>query len=588
MIDLGRQTDIDRLYSAIGHSREAMRPFRQNRQRMLEQYVGSYYSDKGARYEVLVNLLNMTAEVYTIGLAANNPRVHVTTGQRELWPFAWRWQQTLNNQIEEIRFNETMQRVILDAFFVGGAVKVFQAEWGPVQLEDDVWADPGRPYVGHISFDDFGLDMTVKDRRRCKFMWDEYRVSWASVQDNPDYDQSVVKLMTPTTKYDRGEQYAQEIGTGALTDDDEYEPQTDLMDVWLPELNAVGVFPRQIQSKPLKLVEAGPEGGPYKFLALADVPDNAMPSSPAQNLLGLHLLYNGLMRKQARQAKRQKTNPLYRPQSEADANRAKRVNDGEWVKVADPKGIDVLQQGGVDQANTAFSLGVLDLFGRQAGNLEAMAGLGPQANTVGQEELIHQAVSRKEAKMQQRVHRFVSDVVGCLGHLMWADEVLQVPSSTPFREGSSVRIDTSWTPELREGDFWQYGFEVEPYSMNYESPEAKLMKLERAMDRLAQLYPIIERNGGSIDVERMQKDYADLLGIPQLENWITYGVPEPPPGMQQQSEGRMAPETTRNYVRRNVATGGTPQNRSSVLQQALLGGGQNTSQQTATMARAAG
>jgi len=588
MIDLGLQTDVERLYTAIDSSRSARRPFRRNRIDMLREFVGPYYNDQGPDQEVLVNLLNMTAIVYTIGLAAENPQVYVTTGQRELWPFAFRWEHSLNDLIEEIHFAETHQAIVLDAFFTGGIGKVFQAEWESVQLEDDVWADPGRPYMCRISPDDFGLDMSVKDVRRCKFMWDEYRVSWESVRTNPDYDQSVIKQMHATSKHDRGEKQAADIGSGSITDDDEYEPMTDLMDVWLPELNAVGVFPRHVHTKPLKLVEAGPEGGPYDLLSFCDVPDNAMPSSPASHLMGLHKTYNGLIRKQFRQAKRQKSNPTFKPVHQKDADRLRKANDGHFVPVQDPDAIKVIVQGGVDPAGVAFGINVLELFDRAAGNLSAKAGLGPQAGTLGQEEIIQQAVSREEAKNQQRVHTFTSSVVAKLGHLMWADQFLVRSSSVPFRPGSSVRVDTSWTPEMREGDAWQYGFKVEPYSTNYESPEAKLQKLERAMDRLERFYPMIQAAGGTIDVEQMQKDYSRLLRRPELMNWITYAVPEPPPQEDQSGESRMPSETTRNYVRRSVATGGTPQNRSSVLQQAFMGGGQNTPQQVATMGRPAG
>ena len=139
-------------------------------------------------------------------------------------------------------------------------------------------------------------------------------------------------------------------------------------------------------------------------------------------------------------------------------------------------------------------------------------------------------------------------------------------------------------PEMREGDFLQYNFEVEPFSMNYESPESKIQKLERAMDRLGQLFPIIQAAGGTIDVQQMQRDYAELLGIPELKNWVTFSTP---PAIEQpgpaSGESPVKPSTTtRNYVRRNVATGGTPQNRSAQSQQAWLsgaGGGQGMGQQ---------
>ena len=125
----------------------------------------------------------------------------------------------------------------------------------------------------------------------------------------------------------------------------------------------------------------------------------------------------------------------------------------------------------------------MDLFDRQAGNLSAMAGLGAQAGTVGQEELIHAAVSRKEAKMQQRVHSYTASVMGKIGHMMWADEFLELSGETEAIAGSGIMVESSWTPEHREGDFWQYNFDIIPGSTNYESTEAKVGKIERAMEK---------------------------------------------------------------------------------------------------------
>ncbi|MCU0962874.1 MAG: hypothetical protein MUF48_22490 [Pirellulaceae bacterium] len=586
MIDLGNTQDLHRLYSAIDASRQALRPFRQNRLKILREFVGSYYNTQGAQFEVLVNLLNITADAYTIGLAARTPRVRVTTPHVQLRSFGYRYQQALNHYIEEIHFRETLQQIVLDAFFTGGIAKVFLAEWQSIQLLDDVWADPGRPYCCRVSFDDFGLDMSVKDVRRCKFMWDEYRVPWSAVTSDGDYDQSVVKLLAPSSKWERGEEQAQQISSGALVDDDEYEPMCDLMDVWLPDLEQVAVMSRHVPGKPLKVVEAGPEGGPYKWLSFAEVPDNVIPTSPAQNLMGLHLLYNGLMRKQARQAKRQKTNPTYRPESVEDAERLKRVNDGDWVKVQDPQGINVIQMGGVDQANLAFSIGVLDLFDRQAGNLRAMAGLGPTAPTLGQEQMIYSAASRKEAKMQHRVHVFVAEVMEAIGHLLWADQTLTIPHTVELVPGSGATLSIDWTPDLREGDFWQYNFEVEPYSMVYEPPEQQAQKMERVIGQLVNLYPILAQSGGTLDVQELVRHYAEVLNMPELTHIVTFSQPPTMDRGGPAGEQHMPAQTTRNYVRRNVPTGGTPEHRSHVMQQVLLGGGQVTPQQMNSLSNA--
>ena len=584
MIDLGLQTDLNRLHSAIDHSRDAAEPFRRNRKRMMKEFVGSHYNDNGASHEVLVNLLAMTADVYTIGLAAGSPCVSITTPHRELWPFAYQWQQAINSFVKEIRFAETHQQIVLDAFFSFGIAKIYQAEWEPIQFDEDIWADPGRPYIGRISPDDFGMDMTVKEIRRCRFMWDEYRVSWEAVQTSEDFDRSVINEMNPTSKWERSDEQVHDITSGSVTDDDDYEPMVDLMDVYLPELHKVAVFPRHGKGRPLKVLDVGPEGGPFEMLTFADVPDNVMPSSPAQNLMPLHLLYNGLMRKQSRQAKRQKTNPVYRPAGAEDAKRMQRHGDGEWIKVNNPNDVSVVNQGGVDQGNLAFSMGVYDLFDRAAGNLTAMAGLGAQTGTVGQEELIHSAVSRKEAKMQDRDQSFVAKCMSRLGHLMWADKFLNIPMSEEVEPHTGVYADTSWTPEQREGDFFQYNFDVEPYSMHYEPPYAKTQRMERLIAAFQNLYPLIQEAGGTLDVQELFKQYGELLRFPQADQLITFNAPTSVerPGPQGVNQG-MPAETTRNYVRHNVPTGGTQESRSNVLQQALMNNAPNQDQMASMM-----
>jgi hypothetical protein len=581
VIDLTDKIHIERLFAAIDSARTAMRPFRHNRNKMIREYVGKHHNANGSHYEVLVNLLNMTADVYTIGLAANNPKVDISTQDQSLWPFAHRFKVGINNKIKEMRFAETLQHIVLDSLFGIGVSKTHLAESDPIQLEDDVWADPGQIYVSRISVDDFVLDLTVKEMRNCKFMADEYRVSWDTFTNHEGFDKDVVKRVAPTSKWDRSEEQANDISTGSITDDDEYEPMIDLLDVWLPEISSIATFPRHVQTPPLQVLPwEGPEGGPFDLLTFADVPDNVLPSSPMSNLFGLHELYNGLLRKQARQAKRQKTNPAYRPDAQDDAKRLRNASDGEWVKVKDPAGVNIIQQGGVAQENVAFSIGIMDLFDRQAGNLSAMAGLGVQSATVGQEELIHAAVSRKEAKMQQRVHRFTASVMGKIGHMMWVDEFLEVPGQTEALPGSGVYVESGWSPEKREGDFWQYNFDIIPGSTNYESDDAKIGKIERAMERLGQLYPIIQETGGTIDVQELTRLYATYLGIPELENVITFvEEPEERTGGASTGQQRMPNETTRNYVRHNVPTGGTQQARSQALQQSAMGAASPNQQQ---------
>ena len=113
--------------------------------------------------------------------------------------------------------------------------------------------------------------------------------------------------------------------------DDDLEPNVELMDVWLPREQLVVTMVTGKNLPPLSVMEwNGPENGPFHTLSLCtDVPDQIIPVSPAMNLKGMNDIINGLLRKQRRQAQRQKDIPFYQAGSEEDARRLGRASDGE-------------------------------------------------------------------------------------------------------------------------------------------------------------------------------------------------------------------------------------------------------------------
>lgn len=575
MIDLRSTQDINRLYTAIDASRRARDPFLRKRTEMIKDYVGSHYSDNGPQFRVMVNLMNQAADAYTIALAANCPRSRIVTRRQQLRPFAFRYQTSMNHYVQEIRLEDTLAKILLDGIFSWGVAKVYQQSTGWIHLIDDVWADPGRPYVERVSPDNFIPDMTASDLRKCRFMADEYRVSYSDFMQEESFNPEVKKSVFATSKYEdeRNSTRAKQIEARDLTDDDELEPMTDLMDVWIPDLNVIATFPKHAETLPLAVRECEYEGGPYHIFCAADVPDNIMPSTPAQNLKELHDLFNGLFRKQAAQARRHKVNPTFRPGASDDADRLKKVNDGEWVAVADPSAINVITQGGIDQTNTAFSVAVMQLFDRMAGNLSAMLGLGPQAETLGQEQLIYGALSKKEAKLVHRFNGFTAGILRHVGLLMWNDELLSIQAEVEAPTGMGAIIDASWD-ERREGDFWEYQFSVEPYSMAYQPPTAKLQKIERAIAQLMNLWPMLQAQGGNFDIQGLVRLYAEMLDIPELEHIVTFAAPSPL-AIQQEQGGASAPNQPHEYIRRNVSMGQTPQAQMDSVMQSLMAVGQS-------------
>mgnify|MGYP003651264424 CR=1 FL=1 len=581
-MDPGNKTERSRLLKAIEVSNRALRPFRRKRESLVRDYVGSHYGTGGPNKEVVMNLMFQTAETYAQSLAANRPRVLVTSKFPKYSWFAHHFQMAIGNLMKEIHLEDVLRQSVMDAFFSIGIVKVYNADSGLIELEgENEWLDPGKPFAENVSLDDFVYDTQATSWPKAKFALNKYRISHEKMRKDGSFESKITKEMQPTSKFTDWE--GDDVSSGVRnmlkpeTDPDEYEPMVDLMDVWLPHENLVVTWPVHNAEEPLRVVEwQGPETGPFHVLSFGDVPDHIMGISPAMNLKPLSDIINGLLRKQRRQAQRQKDIPFYQAGHHDDAKRIEQASDGEWTRVDNPDSVNVMKMGGVDQQNQAFGMAMTDVFDRMAGNLQAMAGLGPQADTLGQDRLIHGAVSKREANMQYRVVKFTGELCRDLGWLLWIDQVKQIPMELEIGDQT---IQREWNGELREGDFLDYNFEIEPFSMQYKSPSERLNGLTTFVTQIGlPMQQQLAENGGSIDMQELVEMYSELMDLPRLKSIIKFEQnkgdrPDPAPDIPEKAN-----HTVRETVRKNVPTGGTPQGKSHVMQQLLQGGQPNQDQ----------
>jgi hypothetical protein len=589
-MDPNNEIQRSRLLKAIENSTRVLRPFREVRKKLVQDFVGSQYGSTGQdRQDIIMNLMYQTAETYTMSLAANRPRVLVTAQHTDVTWFSHSFQLGINNLIKEIRLEDTLRKAVMDAFFTMGIVKVYTADSGLVQLEgEDEWVDPGKPFAENISLDDFCYDTTASEWRKASFVMNKYRISRDKVLNDDAYDKKVAEGLKIVSQYpgwnpDSGEVPIREM-LKSETQEAGIEPMVDLMDVWLPKDKLVVTMPVGENTKPLRVIEwEGPENGPFHLLSLTcEVPDNIMPVSPAMNLKPLHDLINGLMRKQRRQAQRQKDIPFYQAGHQDDARRIEKASDGEWTRVDNPESVNVMKMGGVDPQNQAFTHSMKDTYDRMAGNLQMMAGLGPQSDTLGQDKLIHGAVTKREANMQYRVVDFTSRICRDLGSLLWQDQVLEIPQDF---ETSGIRVRADWNPEVREGDFIDYNFSIEPYSMMYKSPSERMQGINNFVTQIAlPMEGMMQQYGGTIDIQELVQMYSELMDMPRLKQIIKFEEPKDDRPGPTPPEPAKASHTVRESVRRSVPTGGTEQSRSNVMQQ-VLQGGQPNQQQMAQMGR---
>lgn len=592
MIDLEDNEKRGRLLKAVRSSRDALEPFRRVRKELVQDYVGSWYTTGGARNKTLVNLMNQAARIYTVALAAHNPQVLVSTPLVENIPFARRFEVNVNKLIGDMCLDQTFRAIVLDAFFCIGCGVVMMRDTdtrfhGILESEEDVWLDPGQPWLNRVSLDDLILDMPAKELSKMRYCGHRYRADYEKVMDEPGYSKKVKDKLKPTNRQTQDSVGAARdiVSDYGSAQDDDLKDMVWLQDIWIAENNSIATMAVEQDIPPLIERDwTGSQGGPYKFLSLGLVPDNVIPVSPAANLKGLHDLANRLHRRMEKDSDAHRVLNVYAPGAAEDAEKARKAPRNDWVRMNDPKAIQQVELGGIDQRDLAFSTFVQDEFDRFAGNLQAMGGLGPQAATVGQEEIVQGNLSRMESDMRMAVVNFASDCILDLGRLMWEDQNLELQSSIPVGN-SGIRVSSNWHPDHRVGNFEDYEFRVEPYSMVFKTPEQKLQELFQTLQQIAPLWPMFQASGATLDAEAIVDEIARLKNRPEFKRFITFASPAAMLGGDQNTV-RQSPVTSRETIRKNVPTGGTQDARSNALIQSLMGGG--SSQVNGQMASAMG
>lgn len=556
--------DLARLRSAMTRSRTQLQPFREKRLAAVRQFVGFNYSDDGAADRVPINLLELLITTYARQLVPNDPQAGVTTRNRQLKPMAKTFELRVNDELKHMDFGESLRRVVIDSLFSVGIMKVGIAVGDPVEIDgEQVYAQ--TVYADPVDLDDWVHDMSARTFSEARFCGNRYRMPLEEIRDNPMFDSKVRKLVAPSTEQtvnETGDPRIYQVSRstyGAGGEDADIQQQGELWDVWCPEANAVvtiwsdGYHPLLGEDmKPLRVVEwTGPDCGPYHMLAMMDVPGQVMPLSPVANTLDLHELANQLYRKVARQAERQKTILAYRSGTEKDADRVRNAEDGEAVKMDSPDKAKELRFGGVDNNNFAFLLQLREQFSYFAGNLDAIAGLGPQADTLGQDRLIAASASKRLSEMGDRTIRFTRKVLRSIGYWLWSDPVGE-KTLVKRVKGTDIEIPVEWKPGLRRGNYLDYEIEVAPYSFVEASPQAKANFLIQYLQQVAlPLAGQMEQQGVGINLQALNETISQYYNLPELLDILTPIAPREEGGGRYDGP-RQSPVTSRNYTRTNA------------------------------------
>lgn len=575
MIDPGNPIHYNRLCKSIQYSRSRLATFREMRLKFIRRFLGANYSNDGSQEKAPINFLELAINIYKRYLASTQPRVLARSNQPGMKSQTGLLELALNHLLREIEYGQTLDAVVMDALFSIGIAKV-GVTGGPAIELDGFLHETGQPFADPIELDDWCHDMTAKRWEAIGYCGNMY---WEDYQSAKEKYGDRVKPMRPMDVDEQGNQRVSALsssGTGPTADGVGYE-ETCLWDMWLVRekkmlVMAAGDDGLPFGQSPLRVVDwDGPEYGPFHILSFNRVPGNIMPLSPASLLYDLNDLANRLFVKMGRQADRQKTNPVFRKGNDPDANRMREAADGEFIPLDDPQSVKEVRQGGVDAGNVAFSVQLRDLFVYLAGNLDVLGGLSPQAETLGQEEMLKSGASQRMLDMHDRTSFFNKRVCESLSDYLWYDPTVDLPLIKRF-PGVDIDIPIRFNRDVREGDFLDMELEIVPFSTYVRTPAERLQTVMQTLERLViPLAPQLEAQGLTPDMPAVLELIARYSGVPEVQDIMRKGQAQQAGG-----ERSPAPQTVnRNTTRRNVPMA-TRGNRDTALVQAMAAIPRNT------------
>lgn len=516
---------VSRLQDAIQASELRMKEFRNRRLEALQQFVGTHYGGHRRRKKAVpINVIYTGASVYVPNLVARNPAYRVRTETDPLRPFANTFELSHNKFCrKEIGLKKILRQTVFDSIFGMGLVKIAYLSPGrQIDIEGEI-VDIGEISVVRIDEDDYILDPWARDREEAQFEGHTMRVplDWAKeVYDNVDG-------LAATHAPFGGEQAAEQSQVAGVKAQ-ELEESTEVSEVFLSRRGLIVTLPAKGQgTKPLNVIEwEGPEAGPYAMLGYTYVADNALPLPPVAVWMDLHEMINALARKMKRQSERQKKILAYEDRAAEDAQRIVNADDGETVKVTDAKAFAEIEFGGTSPFQEGFLQWLLMLSSRQQGNVDLLGGLASKSRSATEAAMVGGNAQVRVTDMADMVYTFAKEIGERVAWFLWNDPLVQIDVRKTVA-GTNIGVPASFSAETLQGDFDDYDFSIQAYSMKPKNPEEYAKSLMEWWS--AVVLPTMEMaaaQGAGPDIPAFVRLMAKEMGIDEVEELYRGGVPQ--------------------------------------------------------------
>jgi hypothetical protein len=507
---------------------------RETTKKMLQHYAGGWYSDgvmSGATTSNIqpLNLVDRAVSILAPYLVGGDPKVmiDVKRGFDSNRPFARTLELALEHLFREISLHQlTLRPAVFSSLFSMGHAKTGIAKAGEVEIFGYMH-DVGQPYCDVFDDADYVGDIAARNREEMEFEGHEFTLSEEAVKDSglfKHYDNLI-----PENELDGSSTRPFDIsrssdGQGASLQS--LYQYVRLQDIWLPKEGIIITIPLRGQGKKImRTVEwDGPESGPFDSLAYKYFPESVVPIPPAFTWMPYNNIINTLVRKMRRQAEREKKFIAYDTTMAQDMKNVNNTPDGSTVGVRNVDSMKEFELGGVSETNWPFIQWMEQQYSLASGNLYTIGGRQTQAETLGQEQMLQANASKQLEDMVQQVHQFTKSITEKLGWFMWSNPLMPIPV---IKSVAGYNIEVIFSDETKEGDYWDYAYDIEPYSMTKQSPTTRYQLLMQLISQVVlPTADIAAQQGSMLNVTELVKEASRFLDVRNIDRWWIPGVPQ--------------------------------------------------------------
>lgn len=496
----------------------------EKRQKLLALWASGFFDAAYGR-EHLINLIDRGVFTIVPYLVEGNPKIMVETHIANCRPWAFTTQLALNFMLKKMNLAErVLIPAAINSMFGAGITRTF-TEYDRIVDIGGNEIKYGKHVVRVIDDADYIGDVVAKSRDDYVLEGDMYKIPTEYAKDlyhkHADEISSDCRL---TSDYHPDKISNGEWDLNRLS----LREYTTFLDIYLyDEHKTITIMPYGKTAVILHEVsEDGPGNSPYDFLGYKFFPGTTYPIPPAWAWHDLDVTMNILAKTAREQAEAQKDILIVDPQNREKGKKIVSAKNLDVFESANPKeGFNKISLGGVNPDNYNWMAFAENAFSKTGASADVLAGRGSQSPTLGQEQMVMQNASRIVNNMSTRWQTFMTSIINKLAWKVWTDptEYQQLSHHIPG-VGDLPKVFSS--PD-KVGDFYDFVFNVTPYSAQRTSPDQMYNKMMGFMSQwILPTYQFAASQGAELDILQATRIMSEYLGMDNFNQWYKTAIPQ--------------------------------------------------------------